>query len=227
MQQEPILRMLCLRHGDTRYTGVFPDLTEHGLAQAVRAANVDVVHWMRKHKVDATALDIISSPAPRAHGTAHTVAQVARLPNPIQLEKRLDQMAWRDPVRCKEALGGFAGKGYIDYETEPAFADETMFETPSEMRVRWFTFFAHHIDRAAKQKVSGYCLLTSHYEVFCHIVAGLFGITASAETALKHVEPIELTIFEMGAEKYYVTGIFRDMNRSAVFDLADLSFAQV
>ena len=219
--------MLCLRHGHTHYTGKFPDLTEQGLAQAVRAANVDVAYWMRSNKVAPGSLDIISSPAPRAHGTAHTVAQVARLPNPIQLEKQLDQMAWRDPVRCKEALGGFAGKGYIDYETEPVFADETMFETPSEMRVRWFTYLARHIDRAAKGKVSRFALLTSHYEVFCHIVAGLFGVTASAETALKYVEPIELAVFEMGAEKYYVAGIFRDMSRAAVFDLADLSFTPV
>jgi broad specificity phosphatase PhoE len=213
-----------LRHGKTNYTGVFPDLTNEGMQQVRRAAHVDVSFWMRKNRIAQNALAIGSSPSPRAHGTADVIASVVRHPRPIVIDAALDQMAWRDPVRCKEALGGLHGRGYIDYETEPIFSDSTLFETPCEMRTRHFSFFAEYIRKAILGKVPPCALLVSHYEVLCHLTRDVFGVTASLETALKHVEPIELAIFERDGKTVNVSGQFRDIGESKVFDLDSLSF---
>lgn len=135
------------------------------------------------------------------------------------IRDELNQMAWRDNERCKLALQGLHGRGYIDYETEPIFADKELFETPSEMRERFFSFLAKYVEESDECGETQYRVLVSHYEVFCHIVSELFGVAPSEATALRHVEPIELSFFEMEQGAYYVAGCFRDIDCVASFDI--------
>ena len=225
--QKPVLRLLCLRHGQTRYTGVLPDLTEEGQAKVKRAALVDVSYWIRRNKIASAALRIVHSPAARAEGTASIIAEAIRHPHPIVVNEEIGPMAWRDPIRCKEALGGLFGRGYIDYETEPTFGDSSLFETQSEMRERRFAHLARRIDAAARGTEPQCEIEISHYEFLCPLTAELFGVVASESTALQYVEPIELAFYEMGNDVYYVSGRFRNLDRSAAFSLRGRVFTAV
>ncbi len=218
---------MCIRHGKTEYTGKFPDLTDQGKADAKRIALVEVQYWMRKKHIAPNALRISSSPSARAHGTAEIIAEAIRHPNGIFLEKEIDQMAWRNEAAARNALKGFAGRGYIDYETEPVFADPTVFETPNEMRTRWYNFLTSYIQKSEKREFTQYGLVISHYEVFCHLTRELFGITASASTALKHVEPIELSITRIENELYSVVGNFRTIESMKAFSTTLQSFVRI
>lgn len=224
MQQEPILRTQYLRHGHTKYTGAGLDLTVEGIAQAIRAANVDVAYWMRHNKIAPRSLLIMSSPAARAYGTADTIVKTLRLPGEIIIDPDLSPMTWRDPERCKAALGGLAGRGYIDYETEPIFGDPSLFETQEEMRKRAFKRFARRIREARDTGRPQYELSFSHYEVFCHYVAALFDIVASESTALRYAEPIELTVFDVSTDSCLVLSEFRKQTSWLTFNIAEETF---
>ncbi len=214
-----------MRHGETRYTGVFPDLTDEGVQQATRAANVDAAYWMRRNRIHHDDLRIVSSPAPRAHGTADIAAKVLRHPYSIALDSELGPMAWRDTARAKAALGGLSGRGYIDYETEPTFGDPEIFETQSEMRERWASCFARYIADASRRRTPTNYAWFSHYEVLCHPVREIFGVIASRETALRYAESIELSVRRMSRDVFHVSGRFRDLERVSLFDIENRTFS--
>lgn len=225
MQHSPFLKLLCLRHGKTLYTGEFPDLTPDGIRDVQTVAKTLVTKWIKDTGTTHDALEIISSPAPRSNGTACTVAETIQYPHPVALEPKLSAMQWRDPTRCKEALKGFAGIGYINYETEPVFADPQLFETPREMRTRWYEYLTDLIERAQQRDLCSHHILVSHYEVFCHIVHDLFEVTASEETALRHGEPIMLSVRPHDLRRVSVSGVFRHIITRRYFDLQSRTFS--
>ncbi|KKW36960.1 MAG: hypothetical protein UY81_C0008G0012 [Candidatus Giovannonibacteria bacterium GW2011_GWA2_53_7] len=217
MDQPFVSHILCLRHGKTRYTGVFPDLTEEGGAHIQQVAHAFVKPWMIEHKIDRSTLEIVSSPAPRAQGTADVVTRVVGH-IPVVVCKNLGAMEWRDGARARAALEAFNGKGYVDYETEPVFGDATIFETREEVRDRWYTFLAGYIRSVWLSKSPQHAIMVSHYEVLQNVVYDLFGIVASAETALQHGEPILLSVSFDDLGRATVSGRFRDVTAIALFD---------
>lgn len=224
MADQPfVLKLLCLRHGKTAYSGKFPDLTEEGEAHIREVAEQTVKAWMSKNGIGILDLSIFSSPAPRAHGTAHVVSEVIGS-KPIILCKGLDAMEWRDRERALLACDGFKGKGYIDYETEPVFADPTIFETPEEVRRRGYAFFCEHIVSAWKMERPQHSLMFSHYEVFSPFTRDFFGVIASKDTALQYGEPIELTVSIEHPAKVMLSGRFRNLAVQGRFDLETYEF---
>ncbi len=178
---------------------------------------------MQKHNINLHELEIISSPAPRAQGTAAVVAEVIGHLGPLLLLDEIASLTWRDQERALAACKGLSGKGYINYETEPIFADPTIFETPDEVRIRWYAFLAKYI-RYAFLSNQRYASLVSHYEVFCPVVLDLFGIVASEETALQYAEPILLSISGFCSNGLVlISGNFRGQEALAEFDLFDHS----
>ena len=65
-------RAIFLRHGQTDYTDVFPDLTEEGAETITKAAE------SIKSIIDGQQITIISSPMVRAMGSACIVAKILR-----------------------------------------------------------------------------------------------------------------------------------------------------
>lgn len=224
MKLRPFLNLLCLRHGKTTYSGVFPDLTPHGIHEVRQVAGSYVSEWIHSRSVTERSMQIFSSPAPRGHGTAAIVAEEIRYPYGVTIFPELDAMNWRHPERCKAALNGLSGKGYIDYETEPIFADPELFETPGEIECRWYKFFTWLIRSARDDDVRANIILVSHYEVLCHIVRDLFDITASEKTALQYAEPITLSIHDSDAHSVLISGVFRGKEHLGFFDLTTRSF---
>lgn len=215
------VRILCLRHCETNYTGIYPDLTPFGELRVRKVATDLAVSWVEKHCIHPSQLAIVSSPAPRAYGTATILAQaLGHHADIVTTSNELDAMQWRDQARALSACKGFYGKGYIDYETEPVFADPTIFESQKQVRERWYSFLSEYITAALAQKVAQYTIMVSHYELFCNIVNDLFGVVASESTALKYGEPIRLAAFSTGKkDEVILYGSFRNEMGFAVFNL--------
>jgi phosphohistidine phosphatase SixA len=220
------LQILCLRHGKTHYTGQPRDLTPEGEAHVRQVAKDVVLPWMDTHRIDARNLKIRSSSAPRAHFTAWSVSDV------IQEEKRMlptllpqqdiGPTVQRDKVRAAQVYESLrAGQRHVSYEQEPDFQDPTIFETPREVRARWYAFLARYI----MYNFDDHAIFVSHYEVLCNLVHDLFGIVATKETELRHAEPIYLSVSEYDADSGLVmlSGKFRGQSAMAVFCLWDES----
>lgn len=225
MNQPPrYLKLLFLRHGKTNYTGKPNDLTPEGELHARQVAADFVSSWVRRSKIAHSDLTMVSSPAPRAQYTAAVVAEVLGYKEPVVIRDELQPMIWRDPDRALVACKGLSGKGYIDYETEPVFADPMIFETPDEVRKRWYSFFSEYIQFALKTG-PGNAIFVSHYEVFCNLVRDIFGIVASEATALQYVEPIDLSVSSFVIpNRVVLSGFFRNRVAAIMFDLSDCSF---
>lgn len=218
--QRITLSLLCVRHGKTQYTGILPDLTEDGIAEVRRVAFEHVAPWMDAERVSGRTPALETSPAPRAHGTAITLARALEHRRPIRVRKELDALVWRDPARARAACQGLSGKGYIDYETEPVFADASIFETPGEVRARWYAFLAKRIRTARKSPTLRSAVIVSHYEIFCNLTRDIFGIIANESTALKYAEHITLWVRHRDCGRMVIIeGEFRGEHRTALFDL--------
>lgn len=213
------LHFLLLRHGPTAYTGKPNDLTPEGEIRVRQVAKDFVEPWFRMSRITHGELSMVSSPSPRAQYTAEVVAEVLGYKTPIIKRDELQPMILRDPDRALAAYRGLSGRGYIDYETEPVFADPAIFEPPDEVRKRWYTFFSAYI-RSAFRSGPRHALFFSHYEVFCHPVCDVFGIVASEATALKHGEPICLSVLPtLRHERVIIFGRFRGQKAIVIFDL--------
>lgn len=219
MNQSTNLEILCLRHGKTNYTGKPRDLTPEGEAHVRQVAEDSVLPWVRRHSVNLRDLSIYSSPAPRAHFTATCVAEVILHEGSLLPRVEMGPTTQRDAARAALVYADLrAGKRHVSYETEPAFQDPTIFETPAEVRARWYAFFANYVKQAY---VHGprHSILVSHYEVLCNLVHDLFGIVATEATELLHAEPIFLSVSDYGwCGIVTVTGQFRGQEARAVFN---------
>lgn len=224
MEYSPLLRLFCLRHGESTYTNTFPDLTPIGAEQVKKTAEEKLLLWLEKHQVEKNTLTLTSSKAPRALGTSHIIKQISGIKKRIRPIPALAPMKWRNHEKCLEALKGLHGRGYIDYETEPIFSDASLFETVLEMRERWYKHFTDLIILAQGKNIPPHRIIVSHYEVLCPIVSDLFGITASADTALNNAEAIELDVYKDSYGVIVVSGFFRNMHQVATYDLTQKKF---
>lgn len=219
-----VLELLCLRHGKTNYTEVFPDLTPEGITHVRKVAKDMVTPWVQKHQINPETLKICTSSAARAYGTAGYIASMIGYEGNFIPRCEIGPMERRDPIRAAlvyEALR--AGKQYVSYEREQAFQDPTIFETPREVRSRWYAFLAHYAKHALHTRPR-HAILVSHYEVLSNLVLDLFGIEATQETELQHAEPIFLSVFPHDTDhRVMLSGSFRGKEAFAVFDLCDHS----
>lgn len=224
MELSPLLRLFCIRHGKSGYTDIFPDLTQDGVAQVTKAVNERLLLWLENHNINKNNLTLTSSNAPRALGTSHIIKKVSGIKKRIRPKKELAPMKWRNPEKCRKALNGLHGRGYIDYETEPIFADSALFETVIEMRERWYGHFSELIMLAQGKHIPPNRIIVSHYEVLCPIVSDFFEIIASEKTALDNAETIELEVYQDPYGVIIVSGFFRSIHKVAKFDLDSKEF---
>lgn len=224
-QDNPLLKILFIRHGQSTYKDTMPDLTPEGLRQIEEETAPNVLNWMNRHRIIEEELILTSSPAARARGTAQALKRAVQMIRKVYISHAIAPMAFRDPERCTVALKGLKGRGYIDYETESVFRDSTLFETPEEIRIRCYEEISRLVKKARSRVIYSQRMIFSHYEVLCPITQDLFHITPSATTALRNGEHIELVVSECDENHVLVKGLFRGTQEESKFSLDKLSFS--
>ncbi len=225
----PSLNVLLLRHGKTAYTDIFPDLTQEGIDHVRRVANTEIRPWVETQEHLGYRIHLMTSPAPRAHGTAHVVAKEVGLPDPF-FDPALRPMDQRDVVGCRTALGTLSGRGYINYETEPVFRDASLFEQPQEIRRRFYDSIIQWTHRFGRNQERSALIIVSHYETLCALTEELFFVTATETTALRHAETISLSIHTSDRDGLYVVcGEFRGIRSTGTLQVSngDMRFVHV
>lgn len=218
---------MALRHGRTDYTEKGLDLTEEGETHSRQVAEQCILPWLDTLQVRKEDLSIITSPAARAKGTGTLISQVVGNDRGIVVYEVLRPMAWRDQARACSILGEMKKRGgYIDYETEKCFANASIFETHSEVKERWYKFFAQYITTVThRTEMRRATVLVAHYELLCNVTHDLFGVVSSEATALQHTEPIALSLCRTdNANITLVEGKFRDMANYRLFDMTARQF---
>jgi broad specificity phosphatase PhoE len=226
-------QVMFVRHGRTQYSGVFPDLTELGLAQSQSVARDVILPWLNTRGLSSHEIVVATSPAARAHGTAWEIAkEIGYRPKRLDFSPHLGPIVWRDPHRALTACRGLAGRGYVNYETEPVFADASIFETPREVRARFYSYLASVFEASVGYETARDhvppgrtpTICVSHYETLSNLILDVFGITASESTALGYAEPIILRFSRIHLGRgstFAVSGQFRGVEAPVRHFLTD------
>ena len=218
---------MALRHGRTDYTEKGLDLTDEGEAHSREVAEKCVLPWLDALQVRRQDMSIITSPAARAKGTGTVISQVVGNDRGIVVYDILKPMAWRDATRARTILGEMKKRGgYIDYETEACFADASLFETHSEVKERWYKFFAQYVTSVLhRTEMRRATVLVAHYELLCNVTRDLFGVVSSETKALQHTEPICLSLHRTDDPNLIlVEGKFRDMVNFLLYNMMTRQF---
>ena len=176
MDEKLIGRVVFLRHGETDYTDVFPDLTEEGKrtieesAKTIRAIK-NYHPWL---------LSVVSSPAVRALGSASIITGILGFKEKIIKEPLIGPVVMRDTKRAlaiyDEHISSKGMKGLcISYAQDERFDNPEVFEPRSQVRKRFYKYLAglvHYMLSCISMKPFIICV--SHYETLYHFVENPF-----------------------------------------------------
>jgi len=210
-----------LRHGESEYTGVFPDLTDEG-GKTIQKSSVAIEKIRSDFPENLTTL--ISSPAARAQGSASIIAQrmaikrVGRVPllGPTQVK---DKERGR-PVFQEYLVAGGIRSLCIAYDTDSRFEDGIIFEPRSEVRKRFYRYLAMLAQCMRVVSFNHFVVAVSHYEVLYSFVEELFKLDYARISPLNHGELIRV-LFHRTEESNEVAldVLFREARAKAIFDI--------
>jgi broad specificity phosphatase PhoE len=181
--------LLFLRHGKTAYTGQFPDLTDEGKRQIDQAA--DEIAQIVGDKKD---IRIISSPMPRALGTADIIAKRLGYKNGEITEQELAIrcMDFYDNDKANAIWKQFPTARDVDiaYEKDSRFEAGDVIEKRSAIQHRFFSYLGDLFERFAANKLPDVMIHTSHYEVLWYLATTIVG----NREPLRHGEVIMINL---------------------------------
>ena len=206
---------LC--HGQTKYTNVFPDLTEEGIKTIKKTAVL--IPFINGNQNIA----IFSSPKIRALGSASIIAKELDIRQKIIETPKLSAIEIRDKKRAKELFDEFFRKGIqaysIAYGTDPRLEDGVIVEPRSAVQKRFFSFFS---DLAkwfmANMNSPLRIVAVSHYEVLCHLVESAFNLNYETDDPLEYGEIIMVSIYGGIKNTVIIEITFRKKTLKKIFD---------
>jgi broad specificity phosphatase PhoE len=216
--------LLFLRHGKTAYTGQFPDLTEEGVKQ-IQSAAAEIAQIIQTHHKAGADIQIVSSPAPRALGTADIIAR--HLGHPHEVEPCLDIrcMDFYDVDGANALWREFGTARDVDraYATDPRFDTGEVIEARCNIQHRFFYYLGELFERFAEGKLPDVVIHTCHFEVLYFLASMLMGIDDTEP--LIHGEIIRIGL-EPGGDRHHVlvTQVFRGHTKTNVFALPSAAF---
>lgn len=198
MNRRFIGRAIFLRHGQTDYTEIFPDLTEEGKQTIVSSAN-KMKYIVKAHRNTI----IVSSLRSRALGSSFIIAEVLGYKGEIKKEPNISSAAIRDKERSKAILDEFMSQGGITavdlaYTRDPRYEDGEILEPRSEVRKRFYNYLAGLVRQLITCQLIPCIILVSHYEVLYHFVGFLFKLDYTRDQTLAHGEIIEVSFYDIG-----------------------------
>lgn len=209
MDRRFIGRAIFLRHGQSDYTEIFPDLTDEGKQTIVSSAN-KMKYAVKAHR----DVMIISSPKSRALGSSFIIAEVLGYKGGIKKEPNISSFAIRDKERAKTILydpldtgrtlqDEFESRGGIvavdlAYTHDPRYEDGKILEPRSEVRKRFYKYLAGLVRQLIACPLIPCIIHVSHYEVLYHFVESLFKLDYTRDQTLAHGEIIEVSFYDIG-----------------------------
>ncbi len=219
-------KITVVRHGDTRYTGVYPDLTDVGVEQISDqseslATDID----LNKEEVI-----LVSSPSPRTKGSMDLIKEklglVEKKTNVVNGIRGIDV---KDRSKAMEIIDEVMAGGFditkIDhaYATDPRFEDmPDVWEAPSNVEKRALRSLEYAIRGLLKAREINedkipHIIATSHFEIVDLLLAKVFDREPGDFPPGSRVD---LVIFEDDSDsgKMRLEVSFRGETRPAVFD---------
>lgn len=193
--------LLFLRHGKTKYTGQFPDLTYEGKQEISSTAE-----HIAKIIEGRTFVRIVSSPLPRALGTADIIAKHLGL-QAIEEEPTIRCMDFYDNEKANAIWASFPNARGVDcaYASDPRFEEGTAIEKRSAIQHRFLMYLDTLFERFITDKLADVTVNVTHYEVLWKLAA-----TFCLREPLIHGEVIRLDLSRASDDKFIrVQAIFR------------------
>ena len=195
--------LLFTRHGKTKYTGQFPDLTDEGKQEFSETAE-HIAEIVGNNKT----VQILSSPLPRALGSADIIARRLGLSHAIEERTALRCADFYDPNKVNaiwESLPNVRDRDHA-YASDPRFEDGMAIEKRSDIQYRFLVYLGVLFKRFTIGNLSDATITVSHYEVL-YKLAGIFGL----KEPLIHGEIIKLELSRASDNRItHVRAAFRE-----------------
>ena len=163
-------RIAFIRHAESTYSSVYPDITEAGIQRLLQTAE-ELCHFL------PVPHSIIASPAARTQGSAHVLAQAMGYQSEIITEPLLSDMAYANWPAAKmifeESKLENGGVENI-YDIDNRFEDAAIFEPRSFVRNRFYQYLKKLINNLKQTTDSQDILVISHFEILNHFVQKFF-----------------------------------------------------
>lgn len=169
---------IFIRHGKSKYTNEFPDLTEEGLAE-IKASGADLSPLLNRYR----RIRYKSSPAVRAVGSLHTFS--VENGNQSPSFSLVDDIRPVDIYKFSEFMAALSDPNYHkEYE---AYLLKEDFDNPdpktqvcerrSDIRKRAIDYFINRMESEDhKEEAEPICFLNfTHFEIMSNLLALLYG----------------------------------------------------
>lgn len=202
-----LCRAIFLRHGQSDYTEVFPDLTTKGEETIRKSAN-EIKEKIEKEwsQWGYPYVRLLVSPKARALGSAAIIKEILGGCDEIKICPEVSAMEHRNIKKAKkifsEYQNGKAAKNpiEIDYQVDPRFEDKNIFEPRSEIKKRFFAYLQSFIRRTKDLNSPQLFIHITHYEVLYHFVESVFENYADDGGTLSYGELLIVSLYDESME---------------------------
>ena len=192
-------RVIFLRHGQSKYTDIYPDITEKGVETITKSAN------LIKLLLNNSSAVIITSPAARAQGSAAVIARIIKYQDKIRKEPAIEGAIFNNKILGQALFNEHVERGGIRaldmaYGTDSRYENSEIVEPRSKVRKRFFEYLAKLTNALLKRQSPLDIICVSHYEILYHFVEHLFELDYTKDEPLGHGEIIAVSIFDVGLQ---------------------------
>ncbi|MBI5467325.1 MAG: histidine phosphatase family protein [Candidatus Kerfeldbacteria bacterium] len=234
-------RITLLRHGQTKYTEQYPDLTTEG-QETIRRSAEQIAASLNP---DNEAVAMFRSEAVRAAGTADIIKSGIGHDDEVRVRPSLNPMIQHDPEQARQVFeellaanqaaeaqaqktGSFPmlDKSYL---TDPRFENAEIYEPRSnvehrlfrniEYAIRAFEVVAKHPELKRPHLIG-----VSHYELLGQLANRVFGLLENDAQTLKHGEPLDIRVLSTedpehpSVDPIELEVSFRGQTKTVLFD---------
>lgn len=208
-----------LRHGQTNYTNIFPDVTEEG-EHSLKTTAREIKNVINGRHAYAA---VVASPATRALGSASIIAKGLQYRGRVRTEPDIKEAGVRDKVRGMALFNEYMKRGdsrglAVAYSTEHYYEDPSIFEPRSEVNARFYHYLARVVRRMLFCR-PGFCLVNvSHYETLYHFVENVFKLDYKKDRPLSFAEMFYMVFYETEYDNVVeIVTTFRGLTIGGVF----------
>lgn len=224
--REIIGKITVIRHGDTQYTGVYPDLTEIGIEQ-VNDQSQSLASEIDSNKEEVI---LVSSPSPRTKGSMDLVKEKLGLAKQrTNIVHGIRGIDVKDMPKAMEIINEVMADGFDITKIDRAYATDSRFEemsdvweAPSNVEKRALRSLEYAIRGLLKAREINedklpHIVVTSHFEIVDLLLAKVF----SREPGdFPPGSRVDLALFEgeANSKQVKIDVTFRGQTRKVIFN---------